>query len=90
MTPVGSKQMSIRRMQLPPRTEPLIRQLYMLVVNHPTHSLSSVAVAAGLNNGTVAEWRRRQMPSLKSFDSVLRVLGYRLAIVPIDTPEKKL
>lgn len=44
------------------------------------------AKKAGLSINVISSWRRGMSPSVGNLDAVLNVLGYRLAVVPLQQP----
>lgn len=68
----------------PDNAPPLIKQLVSLA---PRNNWTEISKKAGVDYNTVRRWRRNTYslePRLFLFDFVLRVIGYKLAIVPID------
>lgn len=65
------------------RCHPLVRALLDLCREQQICQLD-VADRAGLGRSTIRSWRLRYMPAVDLLDAALNVLGYRLAIVPID------
>lgn len=61
---------------------PLVREFYRLLADQQTTALD-VAERAGLSTGTISDWRTTYAPRVGNLDAALRVLGYRLAIVPV-------
>ena len=61
----------------------LVRIFYDLC-DEQRASVVDVADRAGLGRGTVSRWQAENSPRVTSLEAVLNVLGYRLAIVPID------
>lgn len=62
---------------------PLVRMFYRLLAEQQVTALD-VAERAGLSAGTISQWRATYAPRVGNLDAALNVLGYRLAIVPID------
>ena len=48
----------------------------------------SISLLATGNPGTVRDLRRGTNPSLDTVEALLRVLGLRLTVVPLDEPER--
>lgn len=46
-------------------------------------SAAQCSLRAGISINAISGWRRGQSPSIGNFDAVLNVLGYRLAVVPL-------
>lgn len=75
------------RSPLPSKGHPIVRALYELMREERTAVLD-VAERAGLSTSTIRHWKNcaqrkeRKTPTIDSIDSCLRVLGYKLAIVP--------
>lgn len=68
------------RLPVPPRAHPLVRRLYE-AMNRERVLVSEVAERAGLDPGTVSEWRYRRSPCLTSLIAALNVMGLDLAVV---------
>lgn len=70
------------RAKLPEHAHPLVRQFFGLL-NVALINRGHVAAKAGLSTHTICAWRRAA-PQLPNFEAALNVLGYRLAIVPLE------
>lgn len=71
------------RITVPEKAHPLVREFYRLVIAKGAHLLD-VHVAAGLGRNVLAKWRTTNTPNVASLEAALNVIGYRLAIVPLD------
>lgn len=69
-----------------PEVHPLVWQFFMLQQGHGV-SQRRIGETAGISRSTMLAWRRRNAPTIATFEAALNVLGYRLAIEPI--PESK-
>lgn len=76
------------------RPHPLVRELLeeldaQLAVDSALRT-SDVTDAACIARSSIANWRRGNEPRVSSLDRAFRVLGYRLAVVPLvsDDAEK--
>jgi DNA-binding phage protein len=69
-----------------PRIGRLYRQFVALVRASP-HNMSDVARMSGIHHETIYLWGNRTEPNVASFQAALRVIGYRLEIVPIQEPK---
>lgn len=79
-----------KRLKIPKHTHPLVAQLFELLRDHPTETMASTTRKAGLGTGAIGNWAKYHSPQVPNFDAALGVLGYRLAIVPLDAPETPL
>lgn len=76
-----------KRLKIPQRTHPLVAQLFEIIRDHPTETMASTTRKAGLGTGAIGNWAKYHNPQVPNFDAALQVLGYKLAIVPVDTPD---
>ena len=66
---------------------PLMHELTELLRNSAMGQ-DAVTAKAGVCRGALREWRHDgHDPKLGSFDAVLNVLGYKLAVVPLEPAE---
>lgn len=73
---------NIGRLGIPESVHPLVKRLYQ-IINRDRVTGKDVSVRAGLCGPAIYLWRK-QMPRLDNFEAALNVLGYKLAVVPID------
>lgn len=75
-----------------PATGPAVVREMFAIMAEEQMPINRVAAKAGIFYDTVRRWRRcsgsksRRSASLELVDACLRVLGYKLAIVPVDHP----
>lgn len=55
-------------------------------MNDQRTTVQEVAVRSGVCRQSIAMWRTETMPRVDMLDACLNVLGYRLAVVPIEYP----
>ena len=68
--------------KVPTRGHPLVRRFFE-IVNERQHTVVAVARRAGVTRNTIFTWHH-STPTLPSLEAALNVLGYRLAIVPLE------
>ena len=57
-------------------------------INERRLSAQGICDQAGLGRGTISRWRTEgHSPSVGNLEAVLNVLGYRLAVVPLEAAE---
>ena len=72
----------------PPRTaSPVVREMMAIIDARKLHH-QRLSVDAGLTRHTIAHWRHgKNAPTLFGFECVAQVLGYRVALVPLEPAE---
>lgn len=64
------------------RSHPLVRRFFELV-NCRQMTIAAIARRSGVRRNSIFKWRE-STPTLPSLEAALNVLGYRLAIVPLE------
>lgn len=80
-----------RRFVSPTEGHPAVLELFRLIETRGV-TVKSVAAGAGLHAKTVLHWARsngvkqkaRSTPMVAALDDCLRVLGFRIAVVPLE------
>jgi hypothetical protein len=68
---------------IPQHTHPIIRDL-VRAMNARGVSFDALASITGVNERTIAGWRKNHIPRLDNIEAALNGVGLRLAILPLD------
>lgn len=63
-------------------THPAVRALFDLA-NEQQTCMTEIARRAGVQVGTMGDWRRRRMPRVDTLDACLNTIGYQIVVRPI-------
>lgn len=66
-----------------PLVNEFLEELDAQRTSDPDMTVASVTDAAGLARMSVTNWRNGHVPRVSNLDRALRVLGYRLTVVPV-------
>jgi len=73
------------RIPVPKHCHPLVQQL-IAEMNRQRTTLTEVGDRAGIDRGTISDWRYRRAPRVDLLEAALNVIGFRLAVVEDDRP----
>ena len=68
---------------IPERADPFVREFFR-IAQQENAQLLDVAEKSGLSRKTIDGWRRHSEPKAAHLEACLNVLGYRLAVVPLE------
>lgn len=68
--------------------DPLVRQ-FVTLADQLGYSLARIARITGMPTNVPYRWNSGARPTLYNFEAALNAIGYRLAIIPLNPPEKE-
>jgi transcriptional regulator with XRE-family HTH domain len=68
------------RLPIPSHAHPLVRRLFE-IINEQRATIQEVADKAGVQRGSISDWRYRNSPLLSTFEAALNAVGYKLVIM---------
>jgi len=71
------------RIPIPKHCHPLVQQL-IAEMNEQRTTLTEVGDRAGIDRGTISDWRYRRAPRVDLLEAALNVIGLRLAVIEDD------
>jgi hypothetical protein len=71
------------RAQTNPAHVPLVHE-FIRLSDQLGYSLHTIGLRVGLSTNVLYRWNQGALPTIANFEAALNVIGYRLAIVPIE------